>query len=124
MINQDVDNLIEALAGLRLHRETTLRLLGDINQREFEVFEDLVVARTITAAASTEPKIKANTFPHAIGDKVTIGNHLRNEFGIKGIVTRSGARLVTIRNAESRKTYTRAWWNLNPTGADAQSKRR
>ena len=123
MLNQDVDDLIESLTQLRLRRETTLRVLGDINIRETEILEDLATATTAAAAATAEPDV-LDTNPHNIGDEVYIGNNLRNEFGVRGVVIRSGNRLVTIRNMATRNTYTRAWWNLHPIDAHAPPERR
>ena len=123
MLNQDVDDLIESLTQLRLRRETTLRVLGDINIRETEILEDLATATTAAAAATAEPDV-LDTNPHNIGDEVYIGNNLRNEFGVRGVVTRSGNRRVTIRNIATRNTYTRAWWNLHPIDAHAPPERR
>ena len=124
MLNQEVNDLIESLAGLRLRRETILRRLGDISLQESELLEDLVAARTAGAAAPAEPEDTGDINLHAIDDVLTIANNLRNEFGITGVVIRSGVRLVTIRNTTTRNTYTRAWWNLNPNGADAPAERR
>ena len=123
MLNQEVDDLIKALVGLRLRRETTLRLLGNINLQESEILEDLVVARAALVSASAEPEIVADTNLHAIGDVLTIGNNIQDEFWIRGVVISSGIRPVTIRNTTTGKTYTRAWWNLNLTGAGTPAER-
>ena len=112
MLNQEVDDLIDILANLRIRRETILRTLGDLNLQELELHEDLAAARLAAAAAPTAAEPDADTNPHSIGDTVTIGNNLRDEFGVSGTVIKSGVRLVTIRNETTRRTYTRAWWNL------------
>ena len=48
----------------------------------------------------------------SIDDNARITNRLRNKHIITGVVTHVGARIVTIRNATSRRIYSRAWWNL------------
>ena len=112
MLNQEFDNLIEILADLRIRREAILRTLGDLNLQESELHEDLAAARLAAAVAPAAAEPNADTNLHSIGDTVTIGNNLRDEYGVRGIVIRSGVRLVTIRNKATRRTYTRAWWNL------------
>ena len=83
-----------------------------------------MAARTAAAAGPAEREIAVDTNPYATGDVLTTGNNLRDKFGISKVVIRSGIRLVTIRNTTTRKTYTRAWWNLNPTRAGAPTERR
>ena len=53
--------------------------------------------------------------PYKIGQLLRITNRLRNEFGTTGKVIRVGDPFVTIRNVESNRKYTRAWFNLEPT---------
>ena len=83
-----------------------------------------MAATAAAADAPAEPEIEDDVNPYVIGNEVTIGNNLRNEFGIRGVVIRSGVTRVTIRNATTRNTYTRAWFNLNPTGAGARAEQR
>ena len=72
----------------------------------------MAAARLAAAAASAGAEPNADTNLHSIGDTVTIGNNLRDKYGVRRIVIRSGLRLVIIHNEATRRTYTRAWWNL------------
>ena len=121
MRNQEVDDLIDSLANLRLRREDILRTLEDLNTQETKLHEGLVAARTAAAAAAAEPDIDTN--PYSIGDRLTITNNLRNEFGTTGAVIRSGVRLVTIRSFIDRRSYTRAWWNLAAIAVEEPTRR-
>ena len=121
MRNQEVDDLIDSLTNMRLRREDIIRTLGDLNTRETELHEDLAAARIAAAATVVEPDIDAN--PYSIGDRLTITNNLRNEFGTTGVVIRSGVRLVTIRSFTNRMSYTRAWWNLAPIAVEEPTRR-
>ena len=124
MLNQEVDNLIDSLADLRIRRENILCTLGDINMQETELQEDLVTAITTAAAEAAEPNGDNN--PYSIGELLSITNNLRDEFRTTGTVIRTGVRLVTIRDTDTRRIYTRAWWNLAPIpeGTPARRTRR
>ena len=120
MLNQDVEELTLALAQIRLEREEIVQALDATNRRENELIQNLNAAR----AAAAEATNAEDRNPHVIGDLLSITNDLRNEFGITGRVTRSGRTFVTIRNSTTRRTYTRAWFNLSPVETTTPPRRR
>ena len=79
MLNQEVDNIINSLADLRIHRENILRMLGNINIQEAELQENLAAARTAAAAAAAEPNGGNNSY--SFGNLLSITNDLQNKFG-------------------------------------------
>ena len=79
------------------------------------MIQDLNAVRTAAAEAeATNTEATEDRNPHIIGDPFSITNDLRDEFDITGRVTRPGLVFVTIRNAITRRTYTRAWFSLSP----------
>ena len=51
--------------------------------------------------------------PLCYGDTVRITNQYRiNEYGAVGVVTSVGRKMVEMRNSDTGKLRSRAWWNL------------
>ena len=50
--------------------------------------------------------------PIKMGELVRITNDYNGGYGVSGVVTHIGGRMVDICCAKTRKRYTRAWWNL------------
>ena len=114
MSNREVNELAKALAKIRLDREQLIRALDNTNKQESRVLKKLVKSQTAAAAAAAAiAKYPKDKNPYKKGDLLQIANSLRRELGITGVVIRSGATFVTIRNTDTGKSYTRAWWNLN-----------
>lgn len=104
MTDDEIDRLARQLERVRLQREEALRVVERSDNTERELLNRIQTARR------NNPSSRQN--PLRVGDVVRITNTLRNEHGIIGTVESSPARLVTIRNANTRRTYTRGWWNL------------
>ena len=107
MSNDDIDNLTRELERLRLRRVEAIRTIDDANRAETHI-----IAR-IRRARASNPARRENY--HRPRDIVRITNILRDEYGIVGTVvppSTSRSRLIKIENQNTRRTYTRGWWNL------------
>ena len=114
--SESIDDLVLELEELRIESERSIqeieRLLRDNRRREARLEQRIERAR-VAFARGNRPNNRANNRvnPFAVGDRVCITNHLRNERGTTGIVISSAARMVTLRT-ENSGLYTRAHWNL------------
>ena len=111
MIDAELDELINELTRLRIHRvESTAalqRIIEDTGRREARLIQRIQRARAAPAKGEV-PRPATNSL--SIGDTVRITNRLRDKLGTTGVVIHVGPRMVTLRN--NSKTYKRAWWNL------------
>ena len=102
MLNQDVDELTKQLKGIRLEQAKAVKKPEEINKADNNLLKEL--HRSKTKNQGTCPFVKGNI--------VAIINNLRDKFGILGKVEKIGIMLVTIVNNDTKKPYSRAWWNL------------
>ena len=118
MADDNIDNLINELSRLCIHRvrSTTAlqRVIEETGRQEEELIRRIRLARTTPAGREAPPPADN---PFSIGDSARITNRLRNEYGTTGVVTHVGTRMVTIRGT-NRRTYSRAWWNLELRNGD------
>ena len=111
--NGIINDLVDELAQVRIQSERSVReieqLIREKRRREARLEQRILCARA-TVRKTNQPNQGRN--PFIIRDTVQITNSLRNECGATGIVISSGICMVTLRNNESSRVYTRAHWNL------------
>ena len=104
MLEDEIDRLIRQLDKVHIQREEAQRAVDRAEERERALIVRILQARRNNPSRSRNP--------HRVGDIVRIANRLRDEYSIIGVVESSPERLVAIRNQDTRRTYTRGWWNL------------
>ena len=76
MLNQEVNDLIEAITSLRLNRGRISCVLDTADELESQLLLDLGAARIAAATAAVEIKLDTDTNPYSRGDLVIITNDL------------------------------------------------
>ena len=109
--NNIINDLVDKLAQVRIQNERSVReierLIRENRRREARLEQRILRARAALGRANQPNNHGEN--PFIVRDTVRITNFLRNERGITGIVISS---MVTLRNDETSRVYTRAHWNV------------
>ena len=120
MRNNDIAKLTEQLNQVRISRDRAVqRILETVKRARVTEIALLTIIRTrrvniiVATAAANGYTMDAERFRRGnipiIGDTVKIVNNLRDELGTVGVVTASGRKFEEIRNATTRKRYTRVF---------------
>ena len=123
-----MDKLVQQLNKLRLEREEAARVyqrsVEASNQREQEIINQIQSRRqTRTEDAQFDRNLRNNKAnPLRVGDFVRITNrYVHDEYGTTGDVISASRRMVEIKNRETGRRFTRAWWNLERTEAPSNN---
>ena len=113
MSDGDINELIEQLNSIRVEREEAVRIIGRTNRQEAQIISNLqALQRTRRRRETADANVNQAPNECRIEQLVEITNRLRDKFGTTGEVISVGHTRVEIRNATTRKKYSRAHWNL------------
>ena len=117
-----MDDLVRQLDALRIEREDAAkayqRTVERTNRQERAIFERIQRQTRIDSQQTSDGQFRSNIKknrrnPIKEGDTVRITNHYHtDEYGEIGVVTHVSTRMVEFKNYQKRKTYKRAWWNV------------